>query len=265
MPVRAVIFDLDDTLILEAAVARASMRAAASVVPALDPERAEGVVLATARRTWRAGPHYALCRELGIASWEGLWATFEGSHPRLLGLREWAPTYRRQVWASTLAELGIDDPALASAAAEAYVEAQRAGHPLLDGAGAVVRALAERVVLGLLTNGPPDIQRLKLERTGLRECFAAVGISGERGVGKPDRAAFAGIVDELGVRPGEAVMVGDSWERDVRGALGAGMSAVWIANGRRWPEQVAGVRRITRLGDLTGPWELLERPAADPG
>jgi putative hydrolase of the HAD superfamily len=246
----AVIFDLDDTLIVEEATARASLRSTARLVPGADPNHVEEVVLASARAGWRAGPHYGLAVELGFASWEGLWASFAGGHARLDGLAAWAPTYRRQAWQAAVAGLGLDDPELASVMATTYVQAQRAGHPLVDGAAETVREAAARCRPGLLTNGPPDIQRLKLDRTGLAGCFDAVVISGEVGVGKPSPEAFRLVLHALGARPEETVMVGDSWERDVQGALAAGIRPVWVSRGRPLPEQDSGVVAIQSIGDL---------------
>lgn len=248
---RAVIFDLDDTLIVEEAVARASLRSAAELVPGVDPDRAADVVLDAARRAWRSGPHYPLAVELGIASWEGLWSQFVGCHPRLDGLAEWAPSYRHQAWDSALASLGAgEDSDLASAMAETYEQAQRTGHPLKDGAAEAVRHAQGNFRLGLLTNGPADIQRLKLDQAGLAQCFEAVVISGEVGVGKPAPQAFRLLLDALDVRPEEAVMVGDSWDRDVNGALASGVSAVWIGGGRPVPEVRPGVTVLHSVGDL---------------
>lgn len=250
MNVEAVIFDLDDTLVVEEAVARGSLRAAARLVPEVSPEHFEQVVLGCARRAWHSGPYRQLCLELGIASWEGLWARFEGCHPRLDGLRDWAPAYRQEAWQAAVVELGLDRPGLAPALAAAYEEAQRAGHPLIDGADQVVRAAVGRYRLGLLTNGPADIQRLKLDQTGLADCFGAVVISGQAGVGKPDPEAFRLVLAALGASPAEAVMVGDSWSRDVQGALGAGMRAMWLAGDRPTPEAAPEVRVLSSISEL---------------
>jgi putative hydrolase of the HAD superfamily len=103
----------------------------------------------------------------------------------------------------------------------------------------------------MLTNGPPDIQRLKLAMTGLADCFTAIVISGEIGVGKPDPRAFAIVADRLGIAPADIVMVGDNWERDVMGAIKVGMSAVWISAGRTVPAKVAGVSAIERVDELS--------------
>jgi phosphoserine phosphatase len=251
-PVRAIVFDLDDTLIVEEATAHASLRAAAAAAPhlGLDPHGLERTVLAEARRRWQAGPHYELCAELGFASWEGLWSTFEGGHPRLEGLRQWAPSYRRATWQSALAELGADDPGAADACAESFAAHQRRGHPLVDGADTTVRTLADRYDIGLLTNGPPDVQQCKIDATGLEDCFAAVVISGVVGVAKPDPAVFDLVLDRLAANRASTVMVGDNWERDVRGARAAGWSSIWVSAGRPCPDPSAGVPAVDGVAEI---------------
>jgi putative hydrolase of the HAD superfamily len=244
------VFDLDDTLVADVATARESLRRAAALLPDQDPARVEEVVFGTARRLWRAGPYVGLGQELGIASWEALWATFEGGHGVVDGLKEWARRYRPEVWETALAELGVEDPELSRALADAYIEAQRGGHRLLAGAGEVVRSLRATAKVGLLTNGPPDIQRCKLETAGLDQSFDAVVISGEVGLGKPHPAVFAYVLEQLGAPASTAVMVGDNWRRDVLGALGAGMGAVWVAGGRPRPDGHPEVRVIDHVGEL---------------
>ena len=107
-------------------------------------------------------------------------------------------------------------------------------HEVLPGWRPVIRS-------DLITNGPSDIQRLKLGQSGLAGAFGAEVISGELGTGKPDSSVFLGLLEGLRADPSASVMVGDSWERDVLGGLGAGMSAVWIAGGRPVPEHRQGV------------------------
>jgi len=250
----AVVFDLDDTLIVEEAGARASLRQAAALVPGVEADSFADLVLTVARRLWHSGPFHPLCRQLGISSWEGLWSTFEGNHRTVDGLRAWVPGYQVEAWTTTLAGFGIDDPPLAVQISDAYRQAQHRAHPLVAGADTLVRSLTGRCRLGLLTNGPSDIQRLKLAATGLADCFDAVVVSGEMGIGKPDPAVFGEVLGRLGAEPGAAVMVGDSWERDIEGAVEVGMSAVWIARGRALPGPLPGVTAVDHVGaivDLT--------------
>jgi phosphoserine phosphatase len=246
----AVIFDLDDTLIVEEASARSSLREVAALVPGADPDVFVETVLTTAKARWTAGPAHAICRELGFASWEGLGSTFEGNDARVDQLRTWVPSYRSAVWAEALATFGADDPELVAVVAKTYESAQRAGHPLLDGAERTVRRLAEKRPIGLLTNGPSDIQRWKLAGTGLADLFGTVAISGELGRGKPDPAVFDHVLERLGTGRSHTVMVGDSWERDVQGAVAAGIDAVWISWGRAMPESLPGVTAVDAIDGL---------------
>ncbi len=236
------VFDLDDTLVVEEATARRSLeQAAAEVLDGVDPSRTADVVLAQARSFWHAGPFHSLCLSLGFASWEGLWSTFDGCHPSVEGLREWVPGFRRDVWDQSLRDLGVRAPEFAGAMADSFALRQAEGHPTIRGAGEVVRMLATRCRLGLLTNGPSDVQRIKLDRTGLGQHFRSVVISGEVGTGKPDTEVFSLVLEGLGASPEQSVMVGDSWQRDVLGARAAGMTAIWVSHGRPRPDPLPEV------------------------
>jgi putative hydrolase of the HAD superfamily len=254
MLVSAVIFDLDDTLVEDIRTAESSYEEVRRRLVADGGEGSWEGMRDAARAVWQGGPDYGLRVDLGFASWEGLWSTFDGNDPVLDGVKEWLPTFRREAWTAVLASLGLRDLDLIPTAEKAFVEAQVRGHPVLPGAAEAVRRLSARHRLGLLTNGPSDIQRLKLEGSGLAPHFESVAISGEMGVGKPEPAAFAQILGRLGVEPHEAVMVGDSWERDIEGALAAGLPSVWIASGRPVPAPAPqeGVTVIETIQELAG-------------
>lgn len=194
-----------------------------------------------ARALWRESPHVEVGVALGIASWEVMWAEFTGSHACLDGLRDWAPSYRRAVWQKVVAKCRADI-AKAALLEQAYIEAHRAGHPQIPGAVDLVRRLhASAVPVGILTNGPADIQRLKLEQLGAADCFTTTVVSGEAGVGKPDPAIFELALEGLGTPASETVMIGDSWNRDIEGAESVGMRCIWISNGRTVRRQVDGL------------------------
>jgi putative hydrolase of the HAD superfamily len=81
----------------------------------------------------------------------------------------------------------------------------------------------------LLTNGAPDLQREKIETSGLGMFFDAAVVSGEIGTGKPEPEIFRHLLGKLGVAPAESLMVGNSLARDIVGAKRAGMASCWIA------------------------------------
>lgn len=82
--------------------------------------------------------------------------------------------------------------------------------------------------LGVISNGNADRQRSKLERLGILDRFEVVIISGGLGVAKPDARIFHEACVLGQVRPEEATHIGDNVDADVRGAAGAGLSAVWV-------------------------------------
>ncbi len=56
----------------------------------------------------------------------------------------------------------------------------------------------------------------------------AIVLSCRTGARKPDPANFLTALEELGVGPEEAVMVGDTYSHDILPALELGMRAVWV-------------------------------------
>jgi putative hydrolase of the HAD superfamily len=97
-------------------------------------------------------------------------------------------------------------------------------------AGAIetLDALRERGVrLGLLTNGPTDIQRGKIERFDLARRFDHVQVEGECGFGKPEPRAYAHALAALAAAPAEAWIVGDNLEWEVAAPQKLGLYAIW--------------------------------------
>ena len=110
---------------------------------------------------------------------------------------------------------------------------------------------AAGVTTGLLTNGPSWMQRRKVELLGLESELDAIGISEELGASKPDPAAFTATLELMGSAPQETVMVGDHLDWDVRGALAAGMrGAVWVAGDEDDREPPPGAMKVARLGEV---------------
>lgn len=104
---------------------------------------------------------------------------------------------------------------------------------LFDDAVPTVRTVRARGLrVGLLTNGPSELQRRKLEVTGLEPELEAIAISEEIGAAKPDPTAFSLAAAMLDLEPAETAMVGDSPIYDVAGARAAGcVLAVLVTRG----------------------------------
>jgi putative hydrolase of the HAD superfamily len=95
----------------------------------------------------------------------------------------------------------------------------------------LARALKRRgVPVGILSNSEGALARLVAE-LGWADAFDCVADSGALGFEKPHAPIFQWAAERLGVQTPELVHVGDSWEADVRGALGVGARAVWFLAG----------------------------------
>lgn len=251
----ALLLDLDETLIHEHASTQAAYAATVADAAALagfSPAAVVDGVRAAAARLWAAGPHAAYCRRIGISSWEGLWATFAlGDDPDTVALRGFAPDFRRRAWREGLRAVGIADEDLVADLAERFVwERGRRQIPFPETLGVLSALRGDGHRLVLLTNGDRDLQRRKLAGSGLLPLLDGVVISGALGVGKPAPAIFAHALEVAGSAAADAVMVGDSAERDVAGAEAAGIRAVWLARGRDDPPPAAAWRVLPDLRGL---------------
>ncbi|MFB2556522.1 HAD family hydrolase [Herbiconiux liangxiaofengii] len=99
-----------------------------------------------------------------------------------------------------------------------------------------LQAMGQSVVV--VTNGDPDQQRRKLDKTGLSRVITRAVISGELGFKKPDPRIFEAAL-ALSTDDGVAWMVGDHVTADIAGARALGWSTAWVGHGREWPEQWA--------------------------
>jgi putative hydrolase of the HAD superfamily len=251
---RALLFDLDDTLVVEEPAAAASFAATAQVAGTrhrVDAEALAGAARVRARELWYATPAHPYCMRVGISSWEGLWCRFEGEEPDVRWLREWSPRYRREVWNLALADQGVHDPLLAEELGERFGIDRRARHDHFADVPTCLDELCNSYTLGLITNGASCLQREKLATAGLSDYFKTVVVSGEFGVGKPDPSIFKHALSLLGSDPEHAVMIGDSLPRDVDAAIAAGLHGVWVnRSGQPRPADRPNLIEVTTLRDL---------------
>ena len=135
------------------------------------------------------------------------------------------------IMTQALGDLGIarPDPLAARAWGEAVMRTILERIELYPSTHDVLRILRARGLrLGLLTNGDGSVQREKLRRCNLAECFDLIQIEGEFGCGKPDPRAYRHALDVLGVAPSEAAMAGDNLEFDVLAPQAIGIAGIWL-------------------------------------
>jgi len=256
----ALIFDLDDTLVadeISATTAFLKTCLYAQSYSGMNLPGFQATIREVCRGYWYKSPAREFCVQVGISSWEGLWASFAGADKNLKTLRQWAPTYRKLSWLMTLKKFNIDDEAFALQLAEKYISARDELHIVYHDVEPALESLRTQYRLGLLTNGAPDLQWKKIEATGLDEFFDVIVVSGEYGIGKPDKRIFDKMLSLLNVAPESALMVGDSLKSDVAGARAIGMQAVWLNRMDESPDEAFTPELVVK--DLYELRRLLER------
>jgi YjjG family noncanonical pyrimidine nucleotidase len=163
---------------------------------------------------------------------------------------------RRRRFTETAHRLGLPVPDW-RAIGDAYEDALAAHAQLFDGALAILESLAPRYRLAAITNGLTRVQRPKAQRTGIDRYLDPYLISEHEGVAKPSAEIFRRCLERTGIAASEALMIGDSWESDGRGAATAGMDFCFVgANGNRAAATPPGlpepVLRIASVAELAG-------------
>jgi putative hydrolase of the HAD superfamily len=223
------IFDLDDTLILQDRMTVETVRYCTAFL-GLDPQVFWSTFQRTSREAFESLPSADFCRMVGISAQEGLWGEFGGSNPFLNQLRRALPEFRFQAWHRALDEHGFPDPALARAIAADFSELRgRRYYPFPD-ARTVLAQLKQDFSLAILTNGAPELQWSKVHRSGLEELFDSVTVSGDYGIGKPKKEIFEVVFSKHPEARG-FVMIGNSLTSDIRGARNAGIPCIWYEQG----------------------------------
>ncbi len=152
-------------------------------------------------------------------------------------------------------------PASASDLARQYRQQYELAWRAVPGAMALAEAVKRAgLAFVIVTNNITSEQVLKIEHCGLRPYVDALITSEAVGVTKPDGRIFEAALTAAGVKPAEAVMLGDSWLTDVAGARAAGLRAVWLNRaGVARPDSMAGedVAEIQSLEPLADVWRVL--------
>jgi len=228
---QAVLFDLDDTLhddtaAYHGAAARVARDVAGESGVAADPLLA--AYIAQAERFWS-----------GLSS-----ATLEMPLGHL----------RARMWHAALSASGLDDLALAERCAIAYNAYRRDLLELWPGSLELLQRLrADGLKLGLITNGFSETHRDKIVLLELQDAFDEIFIADEVGMVKPDPRLFRLAAERLGVAPESCAMVGDRFDRDVRGAAAVGMFTVWVnVRNEAVPADLRPNAVVARIGEVAG-------------
>jgi putative hydrolase of the HAD superfamily len=231
MSIRAVVWDVDDTLFDYTSADRAGMR---------EHLAAEGLL------------HHYDSAEQALAHWREItdiqWARYASGE---VGFEE-----QRRDRVRMFLDTELTDDA-AEAWFRRYVAHYEAAWSLFPDVLPVLDALADSHRHAVLSNSSIRVQDPKLRALGVYDRFETVLCAAELGVSKPAAEAFLAACTALELAPHEVAYVGDHPEIDGRGAAGAGLLSVWIDRGRAPAgggasagDVVAEAHRISSLAEL---------------
>ena len=122
---------------------------------------------------------------------------------------------------------------------------------LLPDAEMVVKYLAGKYPLTIISNGFKEVQYYKFAHSGLAPYFTHTLISEEVGINKPQPEIFEIALQRNGITAGETVMIGDSYSSDIAGAKAAGIDQIWIrANGDGQTANETATYIVPKITDL---------------
>ncbi len=210
MPVRAISFDLDDTLW--------------DTGPVMEQTEIRF-------HDWLRQHYPRVAQRYDVAALHRLRAQLAAAEPA----RAWDFTHlRRRLFRQLARESGYAEAEFGARAWEIYIEA-RHDVRFFDDVLPVLERLAERFTLVALSNGNAEIARVGLDRL-----FRFGLCAREVGRPKPHPAIYRQACKRLGLAPADMVHVGDHPEHDVLGAARAGLATVWLnRDGRPWPAEMA--------------------------
>jgi putative hydrolase of the HAD superfamily len=153
---------------------------------------------------------------------------------------------------TTFLDLGVKPELIPVGFEDEYVKLCPTKTNLFPDAHEVLTYLKSKYTLHLISNGFQESTEIKIAGTNIGEYFQHIIISEVVGINKPDKAIFEHALNLAGARKEESLMIGDSLEADVRGALNFGMDAIYF-NPMNQPkpddiqEQIIGLKELAWL------------------
>lgn len=148
-------------------------------------------------------------------------------------------------------EVGFDDELIAAEFAAEYIRISPTKTRLFPSALEVLDRLKPHYTMHIITNGFREVQSVKLKNAGLSPYFSNVYISEVIGVQKPHPYFFEYSIKSCNARKKESLVIGDSIEADIEGAMKAGIDQVFF-NPKNVEPAPAATYTISNLNELIG-------------
>lgn len=156
-------------------------------------------------------------------------------------LNSWEVRVLRFVY--TLKEIGLSEKEakkIGKLMSKKFIEIYPHQTALIDGSINILEYVFKKYPLGILTNGIPQAQRIKLEDSGLAGYFRYFVSSVGVGVAKPMEGIFRYAEKEADCRADQLVFIGDDYENDVIAAKRWGWHSIYFDPKGKYEQLVSG-------------------------
>ena len=206
--VKAVFFDLDDTLCAYWDAAKTGLR-----------------------RAFEDHPEHGSTPDDLLREWAVAFSSFVET----IGKTHWYEKYRSsgettrvELMRRMLERTGVFDEELASRLSHTYHVERQAALALFPEAQEVLEALHAGYPLGLITNGPSDIQHQEIQKLNIGPLFTHLLVEGDLGFGKPDPRVFQAAEEMSRCAGPEILFVGNSYKHDIVPSFDFGWRTAWV-------------------------------------
>ena len=156
----------------------------------------------------------------------------------------------KRMW-RTLVDYKISDEALAKSMSERYLEILPTKTNLFPDCKELLTYLSEKnYPMHLITNGFEKTQQLKLKNSGIDHYFKEIITSEQAGIMKPHAAIFEYALNKAGTTAEKTIMVGDTLEVDILGAINAGMDTAYFNPAEPPTAKIRPTYVLENLGEL---------------
>jgi putative hydrolase of the HAD superfamily len=135
--------------------------------------------------------------------------------------------------------------------ADLYIEYLPRYNHLFDGCIELLEILKDKCRLHLITNGFNEVQHHKIKNAGLEKYFDVVLTAEAAGVKKPAPEIFHMALNMAQATLKNSLMIGDSYEADIKGAQEVGLPTIWFhTTGEPAPKNEVMVHRLIDIYPL---------------
>ena len=153
---------------------------------------------------------------------------------------------------TTFLDLGVKPELIPVGFEDEYVKLCPTKTNLFPDAHEVLTYLKGKYTMHLISNGFKESTEIKIAGSNISHYFDQIIISEAVGVNKPDKAIFEHALNLASAVKDESIMIGDSIEADIRGALNFGMDAIYfnpmhLPKPDDVPAQITGLKELKNL------------------